>query len=140
MFGHVNHYHLLANMAALSAAGSMLSPCFGCDPIIFLLFYFFSGLAGSVLPVLFQPNARTIGASGAISGVILALTMLDPDPAIELFGRHAISPLVFLVVTLSFDVKRDIQSRIVSGNGISYLGHLGGGLGGLFLAWLYMTL
>jgi membrane associated rhomboid family serine protease len=139
-FGHANLYHLLANMLALSAAGSKLSSCFGCDPILFWLFYLFSGLAGNLLPVLLQPNVRTIGASGAISGVILALTMLDPHPAILLFGRHASSPLVFLAVTLSSDITRDIQSRSVGNNGISYLGHLGGGLGGLFLAWLYAAL
>lgn len=139
-FGHANLYHLLANMFTLSAAGSKLSSCFGCDPILFCLFYFFSGLVGNVLPALLQPNVKTIGASGAISGVILALTMLDPHPAIVLFGRHASSPLVFLLVTLGTDIARDIQRRSVGRNGISYLGHLGGGLGGLFLAWLYLSL
>jgi len=134
-FAHAGWLHLAGNMLSLLAVGGELSTALDCDPLLFVLLYLACGYAGGLACVTLQGAlTRTVGASGAVSGVIIALTVLRPHSAVSLFGVTASSPLAFLAGSLGADFVRDLQSRAAGRGGISYVCHLGGGLCGYALA------
>ncbi len=85
LFVHVNIGHLIQNMVALLIFGAALEKVIGPKKIISV--YFAAGLAGSIASFFFYPNAFSLGASGAIMGLIGCLTVLRPKASIW-FGAH----------------------------------------------------
>ena len=83
----------------------------------FLLLYLVSGLAGSAGALIANPNAVTVGASGAIFGILGAAIVLERQRTYVLGG----SALTLLIVNLAFTFAVP---------GISIGGHLGGLAGG----------
>src|SRR5919109_906396 len=67
-FVHVGIFHLAFNMLALWILGSLLEPALG--RLRFGLVYFVSLLAGSFGALLLEPTQPTVGASGAIFGLM----------------------------------------------------------------------
>ena len=67
-FLHAGFFHLLFNMFSLYILGTLLEPAIG--RLRFGLIYFVSLLAGSFGALLFEPDALTVGASGAIFGLM----------------------------------------------------------------------
>ena len=115
-------------MLTLLAVGSEVSDSVGCDQLIFLALYLASGWAGGYCSATLS-DAATVGASGAVSGVIVALSVLRPGSAVHILGDvDAANPLMLLLGTLGADLAR--------GEGISWQAHLGGGAAGGLLAWL----
>src|SRR5881227_609384 len=111
-FIHAGVTHLLFNMLSLWILGSLLEPVVGRAR--FLLIYFWSLLA--------QPHGYTVGASGAIFGLLGA--------AIVVLRARGINPMESgLVFWLGFNL---IFSFTVSG--ISIGGHIGGLVGGTLAA------
>jgi membrane associated rhomboid family serine protease len=110
MFLHYGPLHLLMNMYALWILGRSLEAALG--PLRFLALYILCGLGGSVGAVLFQPDALTAGASGAIFGLFAALFL-----ALKRLGRDTSSvlPVIIINLVLTFTIP-----------GISIAGHLGG--------------
>src|SRR5919108_1327179 len=82
-FLHAGFFHLLFNMLALWVLGSMLEPAIG--RFRFGLIYFVSLLAGSFGALLLQPHGLTVGASGAIFGLMAA--------AVVVMRNRGISPM-----------------------------------------------
>jgi membrane associated rhomboid family serine protease len=85
LFVHANFWHILWNMLALWLFGRDLENTWGSRR--FLKFYFFCGIGAGVFVVLANyffgdPNSATIGASGAIYGILLASAVLWPDRVI----------------------------------------------------------
>jgi len=74
MFLHANVEHILFNMIALALFGSILEYTIGSKR--FLLLYFASGIVAGLFSLFFYQ--ASIGASGAIFGVIGALGVLKP--------------------------------------------------------------
>ena len=71
--------HLAFNMFALYWLGSVVEQAIGTRH--YILLYFVSGLAGSAGALVFSnPLATTVGASGAIFGVLGALLILEIEP------------------------------------------------------------
>ncbi|MEI7056362.1 rhomboid family intramembrane serine protease [Nocardioides sp. CCNWLW239] len=122
MFTHVSIIHLAVNMLSLYMLGSFLEPIVG--RLRFLVFYLISGLAGSALIVwAATPAGSTVGASGAIFGLLGVLVVL--------FVRAGQSLAPLLPVLL-------INAGITFfGNGISWQGHVGGFVGGLVVAGIF---
>ena len=115
-FLHYGPFHLLLNMLALYWFGSLLEQRIGSGK--FLLLYLVSGLAGSAGALLLNPLRPTVGASGAIFGVLGAGFVLERQRD-YVFGGSALGVIVLnLVFTLSFS------------NSISVGGHIGGLIGG----------
>lgn len=87
MFLHGGFFHLFFNMYALYLFGRPLEARWGNRE--FLLFYLFSGVGAGIVTFvwnLFQnPFIPTIGASGAIFGVVLAFGLEFPDAMLLLF-------------------------------------------------------
>jgi membrane associated rhomboid family serine protease len=115
MFLHYGLVHLAMNMWALWVLGRTLEAALG--PVRFAVLYMVAGIGGAVSVYLFQPNAATAGASGAIFGLFAALFVI-----LKRLKRDTSSIIPILVVNV-------LISFIP---GISLFGHLGGAVvGGL---------
>src|SRR5256884_7568239 len=115
-FLHYGPFHLLLNMLGLYWFGSLLERRIGSGR--FLLLYLVSGLAGSAGALVVGPSSATVGASGAIFGILGAGLVLEQQRD-SVFGGGALGVIVAnLVLTFAW-----------SGN-ISVGGHIGGLIGG----------
>jgi membrane associated rhomboid family serine protease len=114
-FLHYGPFHLLLNMLALWWFGSLLERRIGSGR--FLLLYLVSGLAGSAGALILDPTVPTVGASGAIFGILGAGLVLEQQRD-YVFGGSALGIIVInLVFTFSI-------------SNISIGGHIGGLIGG----------
>ena len=117
MFLHASLLHLAFNMLALYWLGTVVEHALGSWR--FLLLYLVSGIAGSAgALVLSNPTAVTVGASGAIYGIMGALLVLE-YLATGSFAGQALG-LIVLNLALTFAIPN-----------ISVGGHLGGLAGGI---------
>ena len=115
-FLHYGPFHLLVNMFSLWWVGSLLESRIGSGR--FLAIYLASGLAGSAGALIDKPLSPTVGASGAIFGILGAGLILEWKGD-YVFGGSALGLIVLnLVITLSFR------------GFISLGGHVGGLIGG----------
>jgi membrane associated rhomboid family serine protease len=116
-FLHGGILHLLFNMAALWWIGSIVEQSLGT--LRYLLVYAVSGVAGSAGALLLSdPTAVTVGASGAVYGILGALLILEWLRTGSLTGPAL--TLIVLNLALSFAIPN-----------ISIGGHLGGLAGGI---------
>lgn len=137
MFSHASIMHIFFNMFALLSLGSSIERVMG--PKRFLGLYLFSGVFSMTLVAFLDPTSGfTVGASGAISGVAVALAYLFPDARMGILflpfafkARNLV--LGFAAISLVL-VIIGIFSESQMG-GISHFGHLTGMLGG----WLFMN-
>jgi membrane associated rhomboid family serine protease len=117
MFLHASLLHLAFNMLALYWLGTIVEQALGTWR--YLLLYFVSGIAGSAGALLFSsPFAVTVGASGAIFGVMGALLVLEYR-ATGTFAGQALG-LIVINLALTFAIPN-----------ISKGGHVGGLVGGI---------
>ena len=116
-FMHYGPFHLLLNMYGLYFAGTLLERAIG--PWRFLLLYLVSGLAGSAGALVWSPNSLTLGASGALFGILGALFVLERRGHLATEGQIAGLIVINLIFTIAF------------ANYISVGGHLGGLVGGV---------
>ena len=117
MFLHASLLHLAFNMLALYWLGTIVEQALGTWR--FLLIYLVSGIAGSAGALaLSGPFAVTVGASGAIYGIMGALLVLE-YMATGSFAGQALG-LIVLNLVLTFAIPN-----------ISVGGHLGGLAGGI---------
>jgi membrane associated rhomboid family serine protease len=115
-FLHAGFIHLLLNMYVLYIAGSILEPGIGTPR--FLGIYLVGLLGGSLGAVLIDPNATTVGASGAIFGLMAAVIVVARGRGIEEVASQ-FGLFVVLNLVLTFSIP-----------GISIGGHIGGLVGG----------
>jgi membrane associated rhomboid family serine protease len=115
-FLHYGPFHLLFNMLALYWFGSLLEQRIGSGK--YLLLYLVSGLAGSAGALIASPLTPTVGASGAIFGVLGAGLVLERQRD-YVFGGSALGIIVINLV-LTFSIAN-----------ISIGGHIGGLIGGI---------
>jgi len=117
MFLHAGVLHIAFNMLALYWLGTVVEQALGTWR--FLLVYFASGLAGSAGALLLTgPFAVTVGASGAIFGIMGSLLVLE-YVATGTFAGQAMA-LIVLNLALTLTIPN-----------ISVGGHLGGLVGGV---------
>ncbi len=114
-FLHYGPIHLGMNMLSLWWIGRPLEDALG--PLRYVLLYLVSGLAGSAGALLMDPSKVTVGASGAIFGILGGAIVLERQRTYVLGG----SALTLLVLNLAFTFAVP---------GISIGGHLGGLAGG----------
>ncbi|MEO8289831.1 MAG: rhomboid family intramembrane serine protease [Gaiellaceae bacterium] len=114
-FLHGSLLHILFNMLMLWWFGRPLEALLGRAR--FLAIFFISILAGSAGALLVTPDVPTIGASGAVFGILGAGLVLERN-RIDVFGGSALF-IVILNLALSFTL-----------NNVSIGGHVGGLVGG----------
>ena len=115
-FLHSGLLHVGFNMYILWFLGQLLEPSLG--PFRFAGLYLASLLAGSLGVILLQPDANTVGASGAIFGLMGATFVMQRARGIDPM-QSGIGPMILLNLALGFIIPN-----------VSVAGHVGGLVGG----------
>jgi membrane associated rhomboid family serine protease len=123
MFLHGFLYHILFNMLALWFIGRSVEQYLGTARYIGL--YFVSGLAGSAGALLQAPLVPTVGASGAIFGILGSMLILEW----QITGRLAGQAMTWILINFVID--------FFYRSSISWGGHLGGLIGGILITLAY---
>ena len=129
MFLHGGFLHILFNMLWLWWMGRAVEETVG--PRTFTVIYFGAGILGALLDAalaLAFGNALVIGASGAVTGMLVAFAMLYPRAPIMLFLFPPIEARYFVAGGIAIDIL-----FVGAGDGIARLVHIGGALGGYLL-------
>lgn len=147
LFLHGGFAHLLFNMLFLAAFGDNIEEALG--RISYLLFYLVSGVLASLTHIWFNPASTvpTIGASGAIAGILGAYLVLQPRgrvKAIFFFGFFvtviAVPAMLFILFWFAAQLFTGIASLGVDTaqtGGVAYWAHIGGFVAGLVLVMLW---
>lgn len=144
MFIHGGWLHLIGNMLFLFVFGRSIEDRFGHGR--FLLLYFVSGLGAALIDILFNMGSRvpTIGASGAIAGILGAYLVSFPTarittliPLLIFFWTVRIPALLmlgywFLIQFIAGYQMLTIESATTGG--IAWWAHVGGFILGMLLA------
>lgn len=122
IFLHANILHLAFNCYALYILGTQLESFMG--KIKYLLIYLFSGLTGALFSIIFSKGAASIGASGAIFGIMGSLVYFGYHYRVYLGNviKSQIIPVIILNLFIGF-----ISS------GIDNFAHIGGLIGGALI-------
>ena len=122
IFLHGSIVHLLFNCYALYVLGGQIESFFG--KFKYIIIYLFSGLTGSLLSITLSGNVGSIGASGAIFGLMGSLLYFGYHYRVYLGNviKSQIVPLILLNLAIGF-----ISS------GIDNWGHIGGLIGGIVI-------
>jgi len=143
MFLHADLIHLGGNMLFLYIFGDNVEDTFGHAR--YLIFYLLSGIFASAAHIFFALGSSelfipTIGASGAISGVMGAYVVLYPRSRILTLvllywiSIVAIPAVVFLGLWFAFQF---LYGMLAAGGGIAYWAHIGGFVAGLFFGFVW---
>ena len=125
-FLHYGFVHLAFNMYALWLLGPAFERTLGRSR--FSLFYFSAVISGSFGAILWSPNSLTVGASGAIFGLLGLATVAQRSSGYSIW-RSGLGMILLLNFVLTFTVSS-----------ISVGGHLGGFAAGLIIGWLVFDL
>lgn len=158
MFMHGGFWHLFFNMYTLWIFGSQLERVWGAKK--FLIFYFVTGLgaalvhtgvewlqmqnwlseaaAGSYAAQMSIHTLKmtpTVGASGAIYGVLMGYAMLYPDSVLTLiFPPISLKAKWFVLIFAAIELLTGVTG---TGGGIAHFAHLGGLIFGFLLIWYW---
>jgi len=145
MFLHGGWMHLGGNLLYLWIFGDNLEHRMG--HVKFLVFYLLCGLAAGGAHILFNSgsNVPTVGASGAISGVLGGYLLLFPKNRVRILTRGGIMavPAMYVLgfwIFIQFINSAGSMARTSEtgdGGGVAYLAHVGGFVAGLVLVKLF---
>lgn len=141
-FLHVDISHLFFNMFTLYFFADVVISWFG--PGKFLIIYLISLLGGSLLALFFhkdEPYYSAVGASGAVTGILYAAILLNPDMQLGIMFIPIPLPAYVLGIAYLLYSIYGMKSRL--GN-IGHTAHFGGAVGGyattlLFKPELFVT-
>jgi membrane associated rhomboid family serine protease len=139
MFMHASWAHILGNMLYLWIFGDNIEDRVGHAK--FLVFYVVCGLAASMAHILFATDSviPSLGASGAIAGVLGAYLVLFPRKSVKvLVARMIVSMPAFMVLGMWIVLQVFAQISVVggAGDGVAYMAHIGGFVAGLVLIFM----
>ena len=118
MFLHASLIHVALNMLMLYWIGTPMERAIG--HLRFLLIYLVSGLCASAAVLVFAPDTPTVGASGAIFGILGAALVYERQRTFVLGG----AAFSIVAINVLFTFAGGVASNI------SIWGHLGGLVGG----------
>lgn len=140
MFLHGSFMHLLGNMVFLWLVGCVLE--LGCGRILYAMGYVISGIAAVLLFGLIYRDSMVplVGASGAVSGLIGAYTVLYGKKRVKIFytlGFYFNYAKVPAIILLPVWIGNEIFQLLFGGAGhVAYVAHIGGLVGGALLGYL----
>lgn len=158
MFMHGGFWHLLFNMYTLFIFGTVLERVWGAKK--FLIFYFVTGLGAALVhtdvewiqmqswlgkaaegsaaalnAIHVLKMTPTVGASGAIYGVLMGYAMLYPDSMLTLlFPPVSLKAKWFVLIFAAIELLTGVTG---TGGGIAHFAHLGGLIFGFALIWYW---
>jgi membrane associated rhomboid family serine protease len=126
LFLHAGPWHLIINMLVLWMFGIQLEREWGTRQ--FLKYYFICGVGAGLCDVLMHAalgdwTTRTVGASGAIMGLLLAFGVLYPNQTILMDFLFPIKAKYFVMIYAAVELWASIAAR---NSGVSNIAHLGG--------------
>ncbi|MEM7486171.1 MAG: rhomboid family intramembrane serine protease [Bacteroidota bacterium] len=127
-FLHVDISHLFFNMFTLYFFANVVIGWFGATK--FLIIYFISLVGGSLLALFFhkdEPYYSAVGASGAVTGVLYAAILLNPEMQLGIMFIPIPLPAYVLGIAYLLYSIYGMKSRL--GN-IGHTAHFGGAIGG----------
>ena len=130
MFVHAWLAHLVFNMFTLWMFGPRVEHAWGTRA--FVQFYLWCGLGGAVAHLLFAQNSAVIGASGAISGVLVAYALHWPDDEVYLFGVIPMKSRWLIAAMIAMNIIFALSPS----SGIDWTAHVGG----MVFGWLFLKL
>lgn len=139
MFTHTSETHIFFNMLTLFFFGPNVERIWGAKK--FLFFYLMCGMGSIGLHMLVGGGAA-LGASGAISGVLLAFAYLYPDAIVRLIIPPIPLKAKYMVgILLAMDLYLGVTgTNLFSGVRIAHFAHLGGALMGAILIVIFRKL
>lgn len=127
MFLHGGFSHIACNMFSLYCIGPLVEQVYGKTK--YILMYFISGLAGSILSLIFMSNQTvSIGASGAIFG-LLGVVLVFAVKTRKQIGKNLLINIV-VVILINLFIGFTIPN-------IDYFAHIGGLIGGVISGILF---
>jgi membrane associated rhomboid family serine protease len=144
MFLHGSWMHLIGNMWFLWVFGNNIEDSMG--HVKFLVFYLLTGLVAALAHVLssWSSGVPTVGASGAISGVMGAYILLYPHVRV-----HTLLVLVYIIrvvelpavamlgLWFALQLLQGFVSAVAPGGGVAFWAHVGGFVAGVALVKLF---
>jgi membrane associated rhomboid family serine protease len=138
MFLHGGWLHLGGNMLYLWIFGDNIEKTIGHAR--FLIFYLVCGIIAGLAHILFNADSRvpTVGASGAISGVLGGYMVLFPQNRVRILTRGGVGyvpAIVVLGLWIVIQLLGSVGSVTDAGDtgGVAFLAHVGGFVAGLVL-------
>lgn len=144
MFMHGGWAHLLGNMLYLWIFGDNVEDAMGHGR--YLLFYLLCGLIATFAHILSEPQSLipSLGASGAIAGVLGAYLVLYPTRRVKVLMGYvgivempAVIVIGFWLVLQLISGFGSIAVTDESSGGVAYWAHIGGAIAGLILVGLF---
>jgi membrane associated rhomboid family serine protease len=142
MFLHGSPMHLVGNMLYLWIFGDNVEEVLGS--VRYIIVYLACGLMGALAQIIAAPDSRipTLGASGAIAGIMGAYVVWFPHNQIRVLVFRFITVLPAVVViggwiALQIWLGAGSFGKIGESGGVAYLAHVGGALTGIFVAFLF---
>jgi membrane associated rhomboid family serine protease len=142
MFLHGGPMHLVGNMLFLWIYGDNVEEVLGS--VRYVLVYLACGLMGALAQIAANPDSMipTLGASGAIAGVMGAYVVWFPHNQIRVlvFRFITVLPAIIVVggwIALQIWLGAGSFRRLGESGGVAYLAHVGGALTGIFVAILF---
>ncbi|MFN4190879.1 MAG: rhomboid family intramembrane serine protease [Pseudothermotoga sp.] len=128
IFVHGGFLHLLFNSYALFYFGNIVESIYGVEKFVFA--YLLTGIAGNLATHFLYYRAISVGASGAIFGLVGMLFALgfrrDTPFFMRQFTGYALLPMIIFNIIYGF----------MPGTGINNAAHIGGFLTGMILGYL----
>ncbi len=147
MFLHGDFSHILGNMFALWMFGSILENVWG--PKRFLLFYMLCGVGAAIIhlailsyqlvPLTTQYdrllNSATLGASGAVFGILIAFVYLFPNTYIYIYFLFPVKAKWLGIAYFAFELYKGIENS--AGDNVARWAHVGGAIIGFILVYIW---
>lgn len=137
MFLHGSFGHLFFNMFALWIFGAEIENYWGTRH--FTTYYFVCGIGAALINILatIGDPYPTVGASGAIYGILLAFGMMFPDRYIFLYFLVPVKAKYFVAGYAFIEFISGLGSQSMgSGSNIAHFAHLGG----MLVGFIYITI
>ena len=142
MFLHAGWMHLGGNMLYLWIFGDNLERVMGHGR--FLVFYLICGIAAGLAQIFASgaSNIPSLGASGAISGVLGGYMLLFPRNRVRVLMRGAITAvpayvMLGLWILIQFVSGMGAMAQTEETGGVAFMAHIGGFVAGLVLVKLF---
>lgn len=135
-FLHVDIAHLFFNMFTLYFFADVVISWFG--PVNFIVIYIISLLTGNLLSISFhkdEPYYSAVGASGAVTGILYAAILLQPNMQLGFYFIPIPLPAYVLGIGYLLYSIYGMKNRV--GN-IGHSAHFGGAIGGYVTALIFM--
>jgi membrane associated rhomboid family serine protease len=138
MFLHGGWGHLLGNMLYLWIFGDNVEDRFG--RLAFVVFYLAAGIIGALAQIMIDPTSKmpSLGASGAISGVLGAYLIMFPRKRVRVLLFFFVIDVPALVVIGLWAVTQFVNGfgmlaapTAQTGGGVAYMAHVGGFVAGV---------